>query len=95
MVSEWQGMWTTLVYLVLLPTALLVIVEDVLPDVLPAVVVGGDVVHALLQPFVAPPASVEENAQQQHCRGDRQLCGLISAVISIIIAMIMMTLQPN
>ena len=53
-------------YLVLLPASLLVIVEDVLSDVLPAVVVGGDVVDALLQPFVAPPASVEENAQQQH-----------------------------
>lgn len=51
------------VYLVLLPTALLIVVEDVLPDVLPAVMMRRDVVNALFQPFVGPPASVEENAQ--------------------------------
>lgn len=60
------------VHLVLLPASLLVIVEDVLSDVLPAVVVGGDMVNPLLQPFVAPPTSVEENAQQQHWSQDRQ-----------------------
>lgn len=51
-----------LVHLVLLPASLLIIVEDVLSDVLPAIVVGGDMVNALFQPFVAPPAGVEENA---------------------------------
>lgn len=53
-------------HLVLLTTSFFVVVEDVLSDVFPAVVVGGDMVHAFLHPFVASPASVEENAQQQH-----------------------------
>lgn len=57
-------------YLVLLSSTLLVVVEDVLSDVLPAVVVGRHMVDALLQPFVAPPAGVEEDAQQQHCNKD-------------------------
>lgn len=59
-------------YLVLLPTALLVIVEDVLSDVLPAVMVGGDMVNTLLQSFVAPPTGVKENAQQQHCETETE-----------------------
>lgn len=54
-------------HLVFLSAALLVVVEHILSDVLPAVMVSGNVIHPLLQPFIAPPARVQENSQQQHC----------------------------
>lgn len=55
-------------HLVFLPTTLLIVVEDVLPDVLPAIMVSGDVVDTLLQALIASPAAVEEDSQQQHCK---------------------------
>ena len=54
------------VYLVLLASAFLVVVEHVFPDVLPLAVVRRHVVDALLQTFVSPPAGVEKQAQHQH-----------------------------
>lgn len=54
------------IHLVLLTTSFFIIVEDILSDVFPAIVVGRDMVHPFLHPFVTSPASVEENAQQQH-----------------------------
>lgn len=53
----------------MLPSALLIIVEHVLSDVLPFSVVCGDVVDALLQALVSPPAGVEEQAKHQHWEG--------------------------
>ena len=54
------------VHLVLLASSLLVVVEHVLPDVLPLAVVRRHMVHALLQALVPPPAGVEKQAQHQH-----------------------------
>lgn len=54
------------VYLVLLPSTFLVVVEHVFPNVLPFAVVRGHMVHTLLQALVSPPAGVEEQAQHQH-----------------------------
>lgn len=54
------------VYLVLLPSAFLVVVEHVLSDILPLAVMRGHMVHALLQPLVPPPAGVQKQAQHQH-----------------------------
>lgn len=56
-------------HLVLLSTSLFVVVEHILSDVLPAVVVSGHVVHALLQALVAPPASVQEDPKQENYKG--------------------------
>lgn len=53
-------------YLVLLASALLVIVQHVLSDVLPLPVVCRHVVHALLEALVFPPAGVEKQPQHQH-----------------------------
>lgn len=54
------------VYLVLLPSAFLVVVEHVFADVLPIAVVCRHMVYTLLQTLVSPPAGVEEQAQHQH-----------------------------
>lgn len=54
------------VYLVLLPSPFLVIVEHIFPDVLPLAVVCRHMVHTFLQSFVSPPAGVEKQAQHQH-----------------------------
>lgn len=53
-------------YLVLLASALLVVVQHVLSDVLPLPVVCRHVVHALLEALVSPPAGVEKQPQHQH-----------------------------
>lgn len=60
------------VHLVLLTASFFIVVEDVLSDVFPSVVVGGDVVNAFLHSLVTSPTSVEEDAQQQHWRKDIQ-----------------------
>lgn len=60
------------VYLVLLTTSFLIVVEDILSDVFPAVVVGGDMVHAFLHSFVTSPARVEKDAQQQYWKKEVQ-----------------------
>lgn len=70
-------------HLVLFATSFFVIVEDILSDVLPAVVVGGDMVNTLLQPFVAPPACVEKNAQQQHWSKDHSGGGSVEVDIRV------------
>lgn len=54
------------VYLILLPSALLVIVKHIFPNVLPLAVVRRHMVHTLLQALVSPPAGVEKQAQHQH-----------------------------
>lgn len=54
------------VYLILLPSALLVIVEHIFSDVLPLAVVCRHMVHTFLQSLVSPPAGVEKQAQHQH-----------------------------
>lgn len=51
-------------HLVLLSATLLIVVEDVLPDVLPAIMVSRDMVDTLLQALIASPAAVEEDSQQ-------------------------------
>lgn len=55
-----------LVYLVLLASAFLVVVEHIFTDVLPLAVVRRHMVHTLLQALVSPPAGVEKQAQHQH-----------------------------
>lgn len=54
------------VYLVLLSSTFLVVIEHILPDVLPLAMVCRHVIHALLQALVPPPAGVEKQAQHQH-----------------------------
>lgn len=66
--------WRT--HLVFLSAALLVVVENIFSDVLPAVMVSGHVIHPLLQPFIAPPARVQENPQQQHCEHTESSLGM-------------------
>lgn len=55
-------------HLVLFSTTLLIVVKDILPDVLPAIMVSGDMVDTLLEALIASPAAVEEDSQQQHCK---------------------------
>lgn len=58
------------VHLVLLTASFFIVVEDVLSDVFPAVMVGGNMVHAFFYSFVTSPTSVEEDAQQQYWRDE-------------------------
>lgn len=60
------------VHLVLLTASFLIVIEDVLSDVFPAVVVGGDMVHAFLHSFVTSPTCVEKDAQQQNWKKEVQ-----------------------
>lgn len=54
------------VYLVLLSSAFLIVVEDVLPDVLPALVLSWNVVHAAFPEFILTALLVPHSHRHQH-----------------------------
>lgn len=54
------------IYLVLLPPSLLVVVEDVFPDVLPALVLRRDVVNSSLPELVTAAFLVPHRHRHQH-----------------------------
>lgn len=56
-------------YLVLLSASFLVVVEDVLPDVLPALVLGRDVVHASLAKLVPTALLIPYGHCHEHSCG--------------------------
>lgn len=61
-------------YLVLLSSSLLVVVEDVLPDVLPALVLRWDVVHTSLAELIPTALLIPYGHCHEHsCRGKREI----------------------